>query len=99
MGKHDYSELSIGHIFVLAQLDWPQEEDCIPPLLEEIKQHRSFQYHLFQVCFKLSCKKECQSKIYCQQNYIINVDIMEELTYLWTPQGGQIMLEILPNLG
>lgn len=51
MGKHDYSELSIGHIFVLAQLDWPQEEDCIPPLLEEIKQHRSFQYHLFQVVF------------------------------------------------
>ncbi|XP_050303392.1 integrator complex subunit 10 [Anthonomus grandis grandis] len=80
MGKHDYSELSIGHIFVLVQLDWPQEEDFIPPLLEEIKQHRSFQYHLFQ-------------------NYIINVDIMEELTYLWTPQGGQINLEILPNFG
>lgn len=80
MGKHDYSELSIGHIFVLVQLDWPQEEDFVPSLLEEIKQHRSFQYHLFQ-------------------NYIINVDIMEELTYLWTPQGGQIHLEILPNLG
>ncbi|XP_066147308.1 integrator complex subunit 10 [Euwallacea fornicatus] len=80
MGKHDYSELSIGHIFVLTQLDWPQEEDFIPPLLEEIKQHRSFQYHLFQ-------------------NYIINVDIMEELTYLWTHQGGQVHLEILPNLG
>ncbi|XP_030755668.1 integrator complex subunit 10 isoform X2 [Sitophilus oryzae] len=79
MGKHDYSELSIGHIFVLVQLDWPQEEDFVPSLLEEIKQHRSFQYHLFQ-------------------NYIINVDIMEELMYLWTPQGGQIHLEILPNL-
>ncbi|KAF7286708.1 integrator complex subunit 10 isoform X2 [Rhynchophorus ferrugineus] len=80
MGKHDYSELSIGHIFVLVQLDWPQEEDFIPALLEEIQQHRSFQYHLFQ-------------------NYIINVDIMEELTYLWTSQGGQIHLEIIPNLG
>ncbi|CAG9772960.1 unnamed protein product [Ceutorhynchus assimilis] len=80
MIKHDYSELSIGHIFVLAQLDWPQEEDFIPQLLEEIKKHKSFQYHLFQ-------------------NYIVNVDIMEELTYLWTPQGGQINLEILPNLG
>ncbi|XP_019767898.1 integrator complex subunit 10 [Dendroctonus ponderosae] len=80
MGKHGYSELSIGHIFVLVQLDWPQEEDFIPMLLEEIKQHQSFQYHLFQ-------------------SYIINVDIMEELTYLWTPQGGQVNLEILPNLG
>ncbi|XP_060526875.1 integrator complex subunit 10 [Cylas formicarius] len=80
MGKHNYSELSIGHIFVLVQLDWPQEEDYVPSLLEEIKQHRSFQYHLFQ-------------------NYIINVDILEEITYLWTPQGGQIHLEILPHLG
>ncbi|KAL1505353.1 hypothetical protein ABEB36_004940 [Hypothenemus hampei] len=80
MVKHDYSELSIGHIFVLVQLDWPQEEDFVPSLLEEIKKHRSFQYHLFH-------------------NYIINVDIMEELMYLWTPEGGQINLEIVPNLG
>ncbi|ERL85498.1 hypothetical protein D910_02917, partial [Dendroctonus ponderosae] len=35
----------------------------------------------------------------CIKSYIINVDIMEELTYLWTPQGGQVNLEILPNLG
>ncbi|KAJ8939787.1 hypothetical protein NQ314_010991 [Rhamnusium bicolor] len=67
MEKHSYSELSIGHIFTLAQLDWPQEEECIPPLLEQIQQHRSFQYHHFQ-------------------NYIINVDILEEITYLWTSQ-------------
>ncbi|CAH1174144.1 unnamed protein product [Phaedon cochleariae] len=80
MAKHSYSELSIGHTFVLSQLDWPQEEDFIPPLLEQIQQHRSFQYHNFQ-------------------NYIINVDILEEITYLWTSQGGQIQLDILPHLG
>lgn len=33
------------------------------------------------------------------QNYIINVDILEEITYLWTSQGGQIHLDILPHLG
>ncbi|KAJ8914953.1 hypothetical protein NQ315_002477 [Exocentrus adspersus] len=78
--KHGYNELSIGHIFTLVQLDWPQEEDFIPPLLEQIQQHRSFQYHNFQ-------------------SYIINVDILEEITYLWTSQGGQIHLDILPHLG
>ncbi|XP_057658479.1 integrator complex subunit 10 [Diorhabda carinulata] len=78
--KHNYPDSSIGHIFTLAQLDWPQEEDFIPPLLEQIQQRRSFQYHLFQ-------------------SYIINVDILEELTYLWTSQGGQIQLDILPHLG
>ncbi|XP_018566240.1 integrator complex subunit 10 [Anoplophora glabripennis] len=80
MAKHSYNELSIGHIFALVQLDWPQEEDFVPPLLELIQQHRSFQYHNFQ-------------------NYIINVDILEEITYLWTSQGGQIHLDILPHLG
>ncbi|XP_074038385.1 integrator complex subunit 10 [Leptinotarsa decemlineata] len=80
MAKHSYSELSIGHIFTLVQLDWPQEEDFVPPLLEQIQQHRTFQYHNFQ-------------------NYILNVDILEELTYLWTSQGGQINLDILPHLG
>ncbi|KAJ8936893.1 hypothetical protein NQ318_010920 [Aromia moschata] len=80
MAKHNYNELAIGHIFALVQLDWPQDEDFIPPLLEQIQQHRSFQYHNFQ-------------------NYIINVDILEEITYLWTSQGGQIQLDILPHLG
>ncbi|CAG9860599.1 unnamed protein product [Phyllotreta striolata] len=80
MQHQSSADLSIGHIFTLTQLDWPQEEDMIPPLLEKIKQSRSFQYHNFQ-------------------NYIINVDILEELTYLWTNQGGQIQLDILPHLG
>lgn len=51
MSKINYNELAIGHIFSLVQLDWPQEEDFIPPLLEQIQQHRSFQYHGFQVPF------------------------------------------------
>ncbi|KAJ8985663.1 hypothetical protein NQ317_015159 [Molorchus minor] len=80
MVKHSYCDLSIGTIFTLVQLDWPQEEDFIPPLFEQIQQHRSFQYHNFQ-------------------NYIVNVDILEEITYLWTSQGGQIQLDILPHLG
>lgn len=33
------------------------------------------------------------------QNYIVNVDILEEITYLWTSQGGQITLDIIPHLG
>ncbi|XP_049820530.1 integrator complex subunit 10 isoform X2 [Aethina tumida] len=77
--KNNYSELAIGNIFTLVQLDWPQEEDVVPPLIEHIKQHGSFHYPLFQ-------------------NYLINVDVLEELTYLWT-QGGQIQLDILPHLG
>ncbi|XP_072397868.1 integrator complex subunit 10 [Diabrotica undecimpunctata] len=80
MPKHSSTDLGMGHIFVLTQLDWPQEEDFVPPLLEYIQQRRTFQYHLFQ-------------------SYIVNVDILEELTYLWTTQGGQIQLDILPHLG
>jgi integrator complex subunit 10 len=80
MAKHIYSELAIGHILTLVQLDWPQEEEFVPPLMDEIQQHGSFNYVLFQ-------------------NYIINVDILEEITYLWTNQGGRITLDIIPHMG
>lgn len=49
LSKTAYNEMAIGHIFTLVQLDWPQEEDFVPPLLEQIQQHVSFQYHNFQV--------------------------------------------------
>lgn len=49
MTKTVYNEMAIGHIFTLVQLDWPQEEDFVPPLLEQIQQHRSFHYYGFQV--------------------------------------------------
>lgn len=80
MTKHNYSELAIGHVLVLVQMDWPQEEEVVPSIMQQIHQHGSFNYILFQ-------------------NYIINVDILEEITYLWTNQGGQITLDIIPHLG
>lgn len=80
LAKQTYNELGIGHILVLLQFDWPQEEDLLPTLVEQIRQRGAFSYMLFQ-------------------GYIINVDILEELTYLATEQGGQITLDILPHLG
>lgn len=82
MVKHlgTYNELAIGNLLVLCQLDWPQEMDVVPPLMEQIQQRSSFHY-------------------YCFQNYIINVDILEEITYLWAGHGGQITLDIIPHLG
>ncbi|KAK4883162.1 hypothetical protein RN001_006481 [Aquatica leii] len=77
---NNYNELSIGNMLVLLQLDWPQEEDLLPLIIDQIRQRGTFSYLLFQA-------------------YIINVDILEELTYLWTEQGGQITLDILPHLG
>ncbi|KAF5294624.1 hypothetical protein FQA39_LY02756 [Lamprigera yunnana] len=78
--SNSYNELSLGNILVLLQLDWPQEEDLLPLIIEQIQQRGAFSYLLFQA-------------------YIINIDILEELTYLWTEQGGQITLDILPHLG
>lgn len=36
---------------------------------------------------------------YLFQNYIVQVDILEEFAYLWSPQGGSINLDIVPHLG
>ncbi|XP_018329215.1 integrator complex subunit 10 isoform X2 [Agrilus planipennis] len=33
------------------------------------------------------------------QTYIINIDILEELSYLWSERGGGVTLDILPHLG
>ena len=33
------------------------------------------------------------------QAYIINVDILEELTYLWAEHGGGVSLDIAVNTG
>lgn len=44
-----YNELTIGNLLVLVQLDWPQEEDTVPPLMKQIQLRGSFQYYLFQV--------------------------------------------------
>lgn len=74
-----YNE-AIGNMLVLLQFDWPQEEDLLPVLVEQIRQRGAFSYMLFQ-------------------GYIINVDVLEELTYLATEQGGHVTLDILPHLG
>lgn len=72
-------DMAVGHCLVLLQLDWPQEEDVLPVLIDEIIQSRAFYYFLFQT-------------------YIVQVDILEELAYLWSSQGGQVTLEIIPNM-
>lgn len=61
----------------MTQLDWPQEEEKLPPLLKQIQQRGAFQYYLFQT-------------------YVVNVDILEELTFLWT---HQVVLDVVPHLG
>lgn len=33
------------------------------------------------------------------QAFVINVDILEELTYLWTDHGGGVLLDIAVNTG
>lgn len=80
LSSTNYNEYAIGSALVLTQLDWPQEDEFVPPIMEKIKLHGSFHFPLFQ-------------------NYIINIELLEELTYLWTPQGGQITLDIIPHLG
>lgn len=66
MSKNSYNELAIGHIFTLVQLDWPQEEDFVPPLLEQIQQHRSFQYHNFQVSTNKTFQTYLKFKTICR---------------------------------
>lgn len=46
-----YNELAIGNMLTLVQLDWPQEMETVPPLMEQIRQKGAFHYHWFQVCF------------------------------------------------
>lgn len=72
------TDLALGHIMVLMQLGWPQDEAIFLSILEAIKQNGVFHYPLFQ-------------------SYIIHIDILEELMFLWCEQGGNIELDILPN--
>lgn len=72
------SDLTYGHVLVLIQLGWPQEEAVFIQILDYIKQKNVFHYHLFTA-------------------YIIHIDILEELSYLWNEQGNNVALDILPN--
>lgn len=42
------TDLTYGHIMVLMQLGWPQEESIFIHIMDTIKQKGFFQYHLFQ---------------------------------------------------
>lgn len=72
------SDLSYGHMLVLMQLGWPQEEAVFIHIMDIIRQNGVFHYHLFSA-------------------YIIHIDILEELTFIWNEQGNNIALDILPN--
>ncbi|XP_060800939.1 integrator complex subunit 10 [Amyelois transitella] len=78
LGTGNTSDLIYGHILVLTQLGWPQEEPIFIQIMELIRQKGVFHYHLFSA-------------------YIIHIDILEELTYIWNEQGSNVVLDILPN--
>ncbi|KAM3964752.1 integrator complex subunit 10 [Aphomia sociella] len=72
------SDLTIGHILVLIQLGWPQDEAIFLQILDIIRQKGVFHYHLFSA-------------------YIIHIDILEELSFIWNEHGNNVALDILPN--
>ncbi|XP_075992271.1 integrator complex subunit 10 [Anticarsia gemmatalis] len=72
------TDLTYGHMLVLMQLGWPQEEAIFIHILDMIRQKGVFHYHLFS-------------------SYIIHIDILEELSFIWNEQGNNIVLDILPN--
>lgn len=72
------SDLIYGHILVLMQFGWPQEEAVFINIMDIIKQKGVFHYHLFTA-------------------YIIHIDILEELSFMWNDQANNVALDILPN--
>ncbi|CAF4761491.1 unnamed protein product [Pieris macdunnoughi] len=72
------ADLTYGHMLVLMQLGWPQEESIFLHILDVFRHKGVFHYHLFSA-------------------YIIHIDILEELSYIWNEQGKTIVLDILPN--
>ena len=51
-------------------------------------------HHLAQ---KIANKRSFSYPLF--QAYVINVDILEELSYLWTERGGGVHLDIATNTG
>uniref|UniRef100_A0A2A4K1N1 Integrator complex subunit 10 n=1 Tax=Heliothis virescens TaxID=7102 RepID=A0A2A4K1N1_HELVI len=72
------TDLTYGHMLVLMQLGWPQEEAIFIHILDVIRQKGVFHYHLFST-------------------YIIHIDILEELSFIWNEQGNNVVLDIIPN--
>lgn len=72
------TDLAYGHILVLMQLGWPQEEAIFIHIMDAIRKKGVFHYHLFST-------------------YIIHIDLLEELSFIWNEQGKNVALDILPN--
>ncbi|XP_026745092.1 integrator complex subunit 10-like [Trichoplusia ni] len=72
------TDVTHGHMLVLMQLGWPQEEAIFIHIMDIIRQKGVFHYHLFST-------------------YIIHIDILEELSYIWNEQGNNVVLDIIPN--
>ncbi|TWW55542.1 Integrator complex subunit 10 [Takifugu flavidus] len=82
-------DLSLGHVVVLLQYDWPQGEMLFLKAIEKICQQGSFQYENFFNYVTISMNSWLLS----------DIDMLEEFAYLRTPEGGRIQLELLPNQG
>ncbi|XP_026487694.1 integrator complex subunit 10 [Vanessa tameamea] len=72
------TDMAYGHILVLMQLGWPQEEAIFIHIMDTIRKKGVFHYHLFPT-------------------YIIHIDLLEELSFIWNEQGKNVALDILPN--
>lgn len=72
------SDVIYGHILVLMQLGWPQEESIFILIMDVIRQKGVFHYSVFST-------------------YVIHIDILEELSYMWNEQDNNVVLDILPN--
>ncbi|XP_050361651.1 integrator complex subunit 10 [Nymphalis io] len=72
------TDMAYGHILVLMQLGWPQEEAIFIHIMDTIRKKGVFHYHLFPT-------------------YIIHIDLLEELSFIWNEQGKNVVLDILPN--
>lgn len=70
------TDLAYGHLLVLMQLGWPQEEAIFNHIMDSIRNKGLFQYHLFPT-------------------YVIQVDILEEISYMWN--DCNIALDVIPQ--
>lgn len=74
-------DLAMGHCMVLLQHNW---EDC--------HDNRELFYHLLN---RVRGKDGFTYPLFCK--YIINIDILQEVMFLASEQGGNLTMEILPG--
>lgn len=105
-------DLSLGHVVVLLQYDWPQGEMLFLKSVDKIYHQGSFQYENFFnyvtsilpvslsgcIC-TLVLKATSSVMVSVNRWFFSDIDMLEEFAYLRTPEGGRIQLELLPNQG